>query len=67
MGDDPPHFGYQSDHSYLPSPAEILRECEVIRRGWSANEKYLRGEPRPSWDTPFIEVPPEVAAELNEK
>lgn len=43
-GDEPEKFGYQRDGSYLPSPAEIKRKCEAIRRGWPPREFYQRAK-----------------------
>jgi len=35
---EPARFGYQSDRSYAPSPAEIDAACAEIRAGWSRIE-----------------------------
>jgi hypothetical protein len=76
--DFPCCFGFQSDHSYLPSPEEIARQCELIRRRWSVQEQRFRAVSMPDrrqggptleqanapWAPPVIHVSPEIAAEL---
>jgi hypothetical protein len=62
---------------YDPTPEEIERECEIIRRRWSDRERYCRSVGMstramtrsrcadPAWRPPTVHVPLEVAEELD--
>ncbi len=48
---------------YIPSPQEIHEACQMIRAGWSLNERrrrfvgpYLPEELPPAWQPPVIDT-----------
>ena len=58
---EPARFGYQSDRSYAPSPAEIDAACAEIRAGWSRVELAHRMAMKVERvETPITKMHPQV-------